>query len=127
MAMAPAPQPRPCILIVEDNADLRDSLAELLQYEGYEVARAANGQEALRYLRECPPPCLILLDLMMPVMNGWEFRKQQLLDPTLSSIPVAIVTGVRNSLDQVAALDAVDYLQKPVDMSELLKTVAAHC
>jgi CheY-like chemotaxis protein len=108
MAMAPAPQPRPCILIVEDNADLRDSLAELLQYEGYEVARAANGQEALRYLRECPPPCLILLDLMMPVMNGWEFRKQQLLDPTLSSIPVAIVTGVRNSLDQVAALDAVD-------------------
>jgi CheY-like chemotaxis protein len=125
--MTPAQQSRNCVLIVEDDADLRDSLADLLQDEGYQVAGAANGREALSYLRKCPPPCIILLDLMMPVMNGWEFRKQQQQDPALSSIPVAIVTGVRNSADQMAALNAVGYLQKPVDLSELLETVAIYC
>jgi CheY-like chemotaxis protein len=125
--MTPAQQSRNCILIVEDDADLRDSLADLLQDEGYQVAGAANGREALSYLRRCPPPCIILLDLMMPVMNGWEFRDQQQQDPALSSIPVAIVTGVRNSADQMAALNAVGYLQKPVDLSELLETVAIYC
>ncbi len=127
MAPADIESPGSCILIVEDDADLRNSLAELLQEEGYRVSGAANGQEALHYLEECPPPCIILLDLMMPVMNGWEFRERQQQDPALAEIPVAVVTGVRNTRDRVAALNAVGYFQKPVDVPTLLSTVAAFC
>ena len=120
-------QPRRSILIVEDDADLRDSLADLLTEEGYQVVGAANGQEALDYLRSAAPPCLILLDLMMPVMNGWEFREHQQKDPALSTIPVAVVSGVRNALNRRATLNAVEYFQKPVDLTALLQTVALYC
>jgi CheY-like chemotaxis protein len=114
-------------LIVEDDDDQRESLVDLLQAEGYRAAGVPNGQEALEELRQGPPPCLILLDLMMPVMNGWEFREQQRLDPALAAIPVAVVTGVRGSRDQVAALGAVHYFQKPVDPAALLATVSEYC
>jgi CheY-like chemotaxis protein len=125
--MTSGQQPRSCILIVEDDADLRDSLADLLTEEGYQVAGASNGQEALDYLRHAAPPCLILLDLMMPVMNGWEFCEQQQKDPALSTIPVAVVSGVRNALNRRATLNAVEYFQKPVDLTALLQTVALYC
>jgi CheY-like chemotaxis protein len=115
------------ILIVEDDDDQRESLIDLLQAEGYPAAGAPNGQAALNELRQGPPPCLILLDLMMPVMNGWEFREAQRRDPALAAIPVAVVTGVRGSRDQVAALDAVSYFQKPVDPDALLATVSEYC
>ncbi len=118
---------RSCILIVEDDPDFRDTLAELLQLEGYRVAQAANGREALEHLRQGMPPCIILLDLMMPVMSGWEFREAQQQDPALAQIPVAVLTGVRNSVDRVAALGAVGYFQKPVDMQDVLTTVARYC
>lgn len=116
-----------CILIVEDDADMRESLGELLQYEGYQVAAAANGREALNHLRQAEAPCLILLDLMMPVMTGWEFREEQREDPQLAQIPVAVLTGVRNSVEQISTLDAVGYFQKPVDLNALLATVAEFC
>jgi CheY-like chemotaxis protein len=64
---------------------------------------------------------------MMPVMSGWEFREQQRRDPMLSAIPIAILTGVRNTRERVAALDAVGYFQKPVDLNALLITVAQYC
>jgi CheY-like chemotaxis protein len=118
---------RNCILIVEDDAELRASLADLLQDEGYQVAGAANGQEALKYLSQWPAPCLILLDLMMPVMNGWEFREKQQQDPALAAIPVAVVTGVRDGQRQMQNLNAVGYFQKPVDLPALLETVAHFC
>jgi CheY-like chemotaxis protein len=125
--MASALTKSTCILIVEDDADQRESLADLLQHEGYRVAKAANGREALQHLRSVEPPCIILLDLMMPVMNGWEFREQQQQDPRLSAIPVAVVTGIRNTVDRVSALGAVGYFQKPVDLDALLETVATYC
>ena len=116
-----------CILIVEDDVDQREALAEFLTLEGYPVAGASNGREALGYLQQYPPPCLILLDLMMPVMNGWEFRNQQRQDPALAEIPVAVVTGVRDGAEQMASLNAVGFFQKPVDVSALLETVTHYC
>jgi CheY-like chemotaxis protein len=125
--MGQAQPSRHCILIVEDDADMRESLGEILQFEGYRVAGAANGREALNHLRQVEAPCIILLDLMMPIMSGWEFREQQRSDPRLSQIPVAVLSGVRNSTDQISALGAVGYFQKPVDLSALLATVAEYC
>jgi CheY-like chemotaxis protein len=125
--MAAGQPKRDCVLIVEDDTDLRETLADLLQLEGYRTAEAANGREALARLQQSGPPCLILLDLMMPVMNGWEFREQLRQDPALAATPVAILTGVRNSADQAAALDAVGYFQKPLDLDALLATVAVYC
>jgi CheY-like chemotaxis protein len=112
---------------VEDDAEMRESLGEILQDEGYQVAEAANGLEALNHLRRSTLPCIILLDLMMPVMNGWEFREQQRQDPQLSQVPVAILTGVRDSASRIAALGAVGYFQKPVDFGALLATVSQYC
>jgi CheY-like chemotaxis protein len=116
-----------CILIVEDDVDMRESLGEILQCEGYRVAAAANGREALDHLRQAEAPCIILLDLMMPVMSGWEFRQEQRDDPRLAQIPVAVLTGVRNSVEQISTLGAVGYFQKPVDLPALLATVAEYC
>src|SRR5205823_6375304 len=78
---APAARASASILIVEDHADLRESLTEILEDEGYVVASAANGLDGLNYLQAHPPPRLILLDLKMPVMDGWEFRRRQQEDP----------------------------------------------
>ena len=116
-----------CLLIVEDDADQRDLLLEFFQEEGYRVAGAANGRDALAYLQGAAPPRLILLDPMTPVMNGWELRRQLRQDPQLAAIPVAVVTGVRGSVDQIAALDAVGCFQKPVDLGALLATVEQYC
>jgi CheY-like chemotaxis protein len=114
------------VLIVDDQEDARETLAELLQYAGHEVATAANGCEALRYLRAHSRPQLILLDLMMPVMNGWEFRQQQLADALLADIPVAIVSGADRVEQREAAFGAVTFFVKPVDVDTLLETVAGY-
>src|SRR5690242_14878079 len=100
------------ILIVEDNPDSRETLAMVIEGMGYTVSTASNGREALDYLRTHSLPCLILLDLMMPVMDGWEFRNQQRQDPALADIPILVVSAV-NDPDQIRAVDAVDYLKKP--------------
>jgi CheY-like chemotaxis protein len=115
------------ILIVEDEAAIRETLAEILEDEGYTVARAPNGQEALAYLRSNDPPRLILLDLMMPVMNGWQFRAQQQQTPELAPIPVLIISG-EGSLDQKAAsLHVAGSMPKPIDVSALLEHVERYC
>jgi CheY-like chemotaxis protein len=115
------------VLIIDDDDALRETLGMILQDEGYKVDMAANGQEALTRLRSAPPPCLILLDLMMPVMSGWEFRVRQRQDPALCAIPVIVVSAVANSVERMAALDATAYFKKPVDLDALLATVASHC
>lgn len=115
------------VLIVEDQPDLRETLASLLEDLGYLVAVAANGRDALAHLQSAPPPALILLDLIMPVMNGWVFRAEQQRDPKLADIPVVVVSGAANLPHHSAALNAVAYLTKPVDLNMLLALVDQYC
>ena len=107
------------ILIVEDDAAIRESLSDALTAEGFEAHTAENGAEALAYL-ERERPSVILLDLMMPVMSGNEFRVRQLADPSLSAIPVIVISAY-----PVAAVQGpVLYLCKPVRLAPLLATIA---
>lgn len=108
------------VLIVEDEQDIRDSVAEALSDEGYDVVRAADGAEALEKMHECHP-VLVLLDLMMPRMNGWQFRTAQRSDPESAGIPVIVLSA----LGRVSDIDAADFLQKPFDLDRLLSAVRA--
>ncbi|WP_242339575.1 MULTISPECIES: response regulator [unclassified Anaeromyxobacter] len=110
---------RGAVLVVEDDPDIREALAEALGGEGYDVALAENGQDALDVLRDCPRPDVILLDLLMPVMSGWQFRQEQLADPALAGIPVVVVSA---SPPGDAQPDR--YLPKPFSIDDLLSTVA---
>ena len=113
------------VLIVDDDNDIREILGEVLTEAGYEVMGAKDGAEALRLLGEGETlPCVILLDLMMPVMNGYEFRTAQKNDPQLSAIPVILLTaGVR---PDVEALGVAAILPKPVKIPALLAAVDRH-
>jgi two-component system, chemotaxis family, chemotaxis protein CheY len=113
------------VLIVEDDDDLREMMAHMLTIEGYDAATVANGREALEYLQNAEPPRLILLDLMMPVMDGWEFRRQQKADPEIAPVPVIVLSA----LDEARAsnVDAAAFLKKPLDFDRLLELVREHC
>lgn len=113
---------RPSLLVVEDDPDVVGVLDILLTSEGYRVTSARNGAEALSLLRDGDHPSLILLDLMMPVMDGWQFRTIQRDEAPLAEIPVVIMTGAGEPLDadQLAA-DA--FLKKPVDLTDLLTVI----
>jgi CheY-like chemotaxis protein len=113
------------ILVVDDDDDIRTALAEVLRDEGHEVRCAANGREALALLRSSAPPCLVLLDLMMPVMNGWEFREQQLADPALAEIPVFVISAAGNVAE--APVPADQFIPKPIKIDHLLTVVADRC
>jgi len=113
-------------MIVEDDRDTREMLERFLELEGFEVRTAANGQLALDALREDDTPCVILLDLMMPVMNGWQFRQEQVRDPRFSRIPVVVVTAA-GPRDDIPAINADGWLSKPVDFDRLLSTIAPLC
>lgn len=108
------------VLIVDDEIDIREAVAELLAEEGYAVLAAASGVEALKKLRE-HHPAVVLLDLMMPGMNGWEFRAVQKGDPDLSRIPVIVLSALGRS----SGVDAEGYLQKPFEIQQLLDAVRA--
>jgi signal transduction histidine kinase len=109
------------LLVVEDDQGIREPLAALLSEEGYEIALAENGQDALGKLRAGRTPDLIVLDLRMPVMDGWEFRAIQKQDPTLGLIPVVAISADASA--QAVAISADAYLRKPLDPSELLRTI----
>ena len=111
------------ILLVEDDFDMRDALIPILEYEGHRVVGAANGREALERLRTGPKPSLILLDLMMPVMNGAEFRAEQLRDPALASIPVVVVSADPAARSKAKVMGAVACVEKPLDIDKLLSEV----
>src|SRR5205823_560954 len=114
------------LVVVEDDADIRETLAMVLAAEGYEVATAAHGAEALAWLRASSRrPDAILLDLMMPVMDGWEFRKAQLADGALADIPVVIVSAHEVRPDSNLAAAAV--LSKPVLLETMLGVLARVC
>ena len=115
------------ILVVDDDRDIRDSLVELLTEHGYPAIGAGNGVEALEILRtSASPPCLILLDLMMPVMDGREFRERQLENPAWTAIPVIVISAY-NDVEQQARALALDHLRKPLAMRPLMDAVRRHC
>ena len=115
------------ILIVEDDEDLRDSLAELFEERGYAVVAAQNGQDALNRLVAGLVPCLILLDLMLPIVSGWEFRNQQLADPRFAQIPIIILSGIHNLRSEAQRLQAVAFVPKPLDFDRLFKAIDQYC
>lgn len=115
------------ILLVEDDFAIRETVADVLESEGFEVACVANGREALSRLGEdgSARPGVILLDLMMPVMDGWEFRTAQRSDPRLAGIPVVVLSaGAEGSL---ARLAPAAYLPKPFELDRLLDVVGRYC
>lgn len=114
------------ILVVEDEDSVRDSIAELLELDGYTVVAARHGQEALDALAGGAQPNLIVLDLMMPVLNGWEFREAQRSSPDIAGIPVLLLSGAGGLDAEAAALGAAAYIEKPFDPECLLRTVARH-
>jgi CheY-like chemotaxis protein len=130
--MTPTPPPAGNVLIVEDDPDVREMLAALLVSEGFHAVAAEDGLEALHLLRavrhRAPQiPCLILLDLMMPRLSGNEFRRAQLGDPTVASVPVAVMSGAVDLEQRAQALGAVATLAKPIDCERLLKVVRRYC
>ena len=116
------------VMIVEDDRDVRDSVREALEDHGYQTIGASQGREALELLRSsAAKPCIILLDMMMPVMDGWAFRKAQTADPALSSIPVIVLTAHSSASDTARDMGAVGFLRKPVTLQELLTAVKQEC
>jgi CheY-like chemotaxis protein len=111
------------VLVVEDDPVARELLRTFLQSAGFAVACAGNGREALDVLRAGDRPAVILLDLKMPVMSGWQFREEQRRDPALAKIPVVVFSG-GDELDSAAAsLGAAAHFPKPIDPEELVATV----
>ncbi len=116
------------VLVVEDDPDMREGLAFLITHWGHAVVTAANGREALERLDQMAgPPCMIILDLMMPEMDGWELRRSLLERPAFANVPVLLVSGVADLDEAARALSAVDYLRKPVDIEKLSRLVTVHC
>lgn len=115
------------ILIVEDDHDVAQSVAEVLESSGYGTGIAANGREALDYLEKNTQTDLILLDMMMPVMDGWQFREEQRKLPAFDSIPVVIVTADGNARGKAEAIQAAGLVSKPVTIDGLLNEVERIC
>ena len=115
------------VLIVEDDFDIRDLLVFVLNSNGYRATGVSNGLEAISHLRQTRETSLILLDLMMPIMDGWEFRQAQQGDPALGQIPVVLLSAIDEVRDHVGTLQAASYLRKPIDFSALLETVGRYC
>ena len=111
------------VLLVEDDSDLRSALGDFLSNEGYEVKTAANGSEALRSLEQ-EHPGLVLLDLMMPVMNGWEFLERKRHSQELARLPVLVLSAVPGKPYVPGALAC---LKKPIDLQRLLDFVELYC
>jgi CheY-like chemotaxis protein len=114
------------VLVVDDDPDIREIVADVLAIEGYSVATAANGVAALEILRTRRPR-LILLDLTMPVMGGVEFRHVQMENLELAAIPTVVLTARSNPGNQVGKLSVRGCLAKPIRLDELLRIVAHYC
>jgi CheY-like chemotaxis protein len=117
---------RSSVLVVDDDRDIRETLQELIEDEGYEVATARNGAEALDRVRDVRPG-LIVLDLFMPVMDGAEFRRRQLADPAIAEIPVVVVSAAAGLDERVAAMRAAGHFEKPLRLDDLLAVISRFC
>jgi CheY-like chemotaxis protein len=116
----------PVILIVEDSEDLREGLRILLESSGFTVLTASDGREALAILREGPTPSLVITDLMMPNMTGWQLRREMIEDSSLAAIPVIIISSAVSNSNR-DDLHAVAYLKKPFQYTRLNKLIAQTC
>jgi two-component system, chemotaxis family, chemotaxis protein CheY len=113
--------PRSHVLLVEDDDHLREATADALRDSGIEVIEASDGRQGLEAMRAAPP-CLVLLDLMMPIMDGWELARVMASDPELAAIPICVVSAVPHQ----APPQARHVLPKPTTLSALLSVVRAH-
>lgn len=114
------------ILLIEDDDSIREITQELLESEGYGVATAANGQAALEKLKAMETlPCLILLDLMMPVMDGWQFMEKKRVDARLNSIPVVAFSALEERKISAARTD--DVIRKPINPDVMIKVIKKYC
>ena len=114
------------VLVIDDDDDIRDTLSEIMQDLGYSVATAGNGADALIKLRGLKPQ-LILLDLSMPIMDGHEFRAEQVRDPALAEIPTVVMTAADRAREKTAAMKPSDVLAKPVKLDVLLQQLRRYC
>ena len=112
------------ILVVEDDQDIRCSVRDVLELEGYFVQTAENGQIGLELLHKMEPPCLVLLDLMMPVVDGLEFLQKKRADIKIAPIPVVIVSAIA---ERSKAEPDTPYIKKPIDIHVLLDVVRQYC
>lgn len=116
------------ILVIEDEEDIRALVSEALEMDGYLVVPAANGQEGIDALRVIDPPQLIILDLMMPVKDGYQFRLEQTAEPRWRNIPVIVMTADANAVQRMRDMGGTgDSLRKPVDLDELMAAVNRRC
>jgi len=118
------------VLLVDDDTSSTEALCELLKLAGHDVDCADNGQKALQKLHEGRRErdyCVILLDLMMPVMNGYEFREEQLKDPSIASIPIIVITADGRAREKAAQLGSDRFFQKPLVPGELLRAIREYC
>jgi CheY-like chemotaxis protein len=115
------------VLIVEDDGELREAIRMVLEQRGYSVGTAATGAIALEALAAGERPCLILLDLAMPAMDGWAFLQHARRQPSMTGIPIVVLSGRLLGGNRDAALPADGYIRKPVSAEELLTQVARYC
>ena len=115
------------ILIVEDDEAIAEAIVGLLEDEGYAAVSVSDGRAALEKLRDGEKTCLILLDISMPVMNGWQFRQEQLKDAALAPVPVVVCTADGRAAEKAQSIGAAGWLQKPIDPERLLEVVGTHC
>ena len=126
--MSPARDCGRTVLVVEDDRDVREAISEVLVDCDYKPVHDSNGAEALERLRSAPvAPCVILLDVMMPTMDGWEFRAAQQRDPAVKDIPVVVLSAHADGADAASKMDAAGYLKKPVTLEALLGLVERFC
>ena len=115
------------VLIVEDDEDTRTSLAALIERRGFGVATAAKGEDALEALKAEGTPQLIILDLMLPGMSGWQVRVEFLSQAELVRTPVVLLSALNDVEQHAKILGAVDYLRKPIDLGKLYDLLDAYC
>jgi len=117
----------PTLLLIDDHIDSRDAMEELFRREGYTVETAGHGRQALNKLYNGLRPCVILMDLMMPVMTGFEFRQEQMRHPEFSRIPIIVYSGVTDVRRNAEQLEAAAYVEKPIAPDRLMALVRQHC
>jgi two-component system chemotaxis response regulator CheY len=116
------------VLVVEDDQQIRDAVIEILETAGYQAVGAEDGQKALEYLTASQTlPCAILLDLMMPTMDGWQFRTHQQQDRKLKEIPIVVITADGNAQAKAKKMNAEGWVKKPIEIKSLLATVSRVC
>lgn len=112
------------VLVVEDDDDIRNAIVDLLESEGYKAESAVNGKDALEKLGNINKPCLVLLDMMMPIMNGRQFLDEVMKDSKLAPLPILIVSAVA---DKTNTEGSVGFLKKPIDIDVVLDLVSQYC